>query len=117
MAGPMNHGPRGVKPGVDHPGKLFTRLMKYVLGKYKFHCMAVLILIFVSVIANVQGTMFTKNLIDDYITPFLLTDNPNFTPLAHAIARVAGFYAIGVVATYSYNRFKVNLTQRTMRVF
>ena len=54
MAGPMNHGPRGVKPGVDHPGKLFTRLMKYVLGKYKFHCLAVLILIFVSVIANVR---------------------------------------------------------------
>lgn len=111
----MNHGPRGVKPGVDHPGKLFTRLMKYVLGKYKFHCMAVLILIFVSVIANVQGTMFTKNLIDDYITPFLLTDNPNFTPLAHAIARVAGFYAIGVVATYSYNRIMVNVTQGTLR--
>ena len=115
MAGPMNHGPRGVKPGVDHPGKLFTRLMKYVLGKYKFHCMAVLILIFVSVIANVQGTMFTKNLIDDYITPFLLTDNPNFTPLAHAIARVAGFYAIGVVATYFYNRIMVNVTQGTLR--
>ena len=115
MAGPMNHGPRGVKPGVDHPGKLFTRLMKYVLGKYKFHCLAVLILIFVSVIANVQGTMFTKNLIDDYITPFLLTDNPNFTPLAHAIARVAGFYAIGVVATYSYNRIMVNVTQGTLR--
>ena len=115
MAGPMNHGPRGVKPGVDHPGKLFTRLMKYVLGKYKFHCMAVLILIFVNVIANVQGTMFTKNLIDDYITPFLLTDNPNFTPLAHAIARVAGFYAIGVVATYSYNRIMVNVTQGTLR--
>ena len=115
MAGPMNHGPRGVKPGVDHPGKLFTRLMKYVLGKYKFHCMAVLILIFVNVIANVQGTMFTKNLIDDYITPFLLTDNPNFTPLAHAIARVAGFYAIGVVATYFYNRIMVNVTQGTLR--
>ena len=115
MAGPMNHGPRGVKPGVDHPGKLFTRLMKYVLGKYKFHCLAVLILIFVSVIANVQGTMFTKNLIDDYITPFLLTDNPNFTPLAHAIARVAGFYAIGVVATYFYNRIMVNVTQGTLR--
>ena len=111
----MNHGPRGVKPGVDHPGKLFTRLMKYVLGKYKFHCLAVLILIFVSVIANVQGTMFTKNLIDDYITPFLLTDNPNFTPLAHAIARVAGFYAIGVVATYFYNRIMVNVTQGTLR--
>ena len=30
------------------------------------------------VIANVQGTMFTKNLIDDYITPLLLTDSPDF---------------------------------------
>ena len=115
MAGPMNRGPRGVKPNVDHPEKLFIRLMKYVLEKYKLHCLAVLILIFISVIANVQGTMFTKNLIDNYITPFLLTDDPNFAPLAHAIAKVAVFYAIGVISTYSYNRIMVNVTQGTLR--
>lgn len=115
MAGPMNKTPRGVKSQVKNPGRLFIRLMKYVLTKYKFHCMAVVILIFLGVIANVQGTMFMKNLIDDYIAPFLLTDTPDFSPLAHAIMRVAGFYAIGIVSTYAYNRIMVNVTQGVLR--
>ena len=59
--------------------------------------------------------MFMKNLIDEYITPFLLSDNPNFTPLAHAIAKVAAFYALGVLATFGYNRLMVNVTQGTLR--
>ena len=56
-----------------------------------------------------------RNLIDDYITPFLLSDHPNFSPLAHAIGKVAVFYAIGVVSTYLYNRIMVNVTQGTLK--
>lgn len=111
----MNRTPRGVKSQVKNPGKLFVRLMKYVLQYYKFRCISVVLLIILSVIANVQGTMFTQNLIDEYITPFLLTDHPDFSPLAHAIVKVAAFYAIGVLATYSYNRIMVNVTQGTLR--
>ena len=114
MPGP-NRAPRGMKPQVKNPGELFLRLMKYVLKDYKFHCISVVILIVISVLCNVQGTMFMKNLIDEYITPFLLSDNPNFTPLAHAICKVAAFYAIGVAATFGYNRLMVNVTQGTLR--
>ena len=114
MPGP-NRAPLGMKPQVKNPGELFLRLMKYVLKDYKFHCISVVILIVISVLCNVQGTMFMKNLIDEYITPFLLSDNPNFTPLAHAIGKVAAFYAIGVAATFGYNRLMVNVTQGTLR--
>lgn len=114
MPGPGRQ-PRGMKAQVKNPGELFLRLMKYVLKDYKFHCISVVVLIVVSVLCNVQGTMFMKNLIDEYITPFLLADNPNFTPLAHAIARVAAFYALGVLATFGYNRLMVNVTQGTLR--
>ena len=115
MPGPMNRTPRGQKPQVEHPFALLARLMHYVFRDYKFHCIAVFLLIFAGVIANVQVTMFTKNLIDDYITPFLLSDNPNFAPLAKAISRVAVFYAIGVISTYAYNRIMVAVTQGTLR--
>ena len=111
----MNRTPRGQKPQVEHPFALLARLMHYVFRDYKFHCIAVFLLIFAGVIANVQGTMFTKNLIDDYITPFLLSDSPNFAPLAKAISRVAAFYAIGVISTYVYNRIMVAVTQGTLR--
>ena len=114
MPGPGRQ-PRGMKAQVKNPGELFLRLMKYVLKDYKFHCISVVVLIIVSVLCNVQGTMFMKNLIDEYITPFLLSDNPNFTPLAHAIAKVAAFYALGVLATFGYNRLMVNVTQGTLR--
>lgn len=115
MPGPMNRGPRGVKSQVKNPMKIFKRLMAYVFQYYKLHYIVVIGLIFVSVLANVQGTMFMKNLIDDYITPFLLTDTPDFAPLTRAIARVAVFYCVGIIATYAYNRIMVNVTQGTLR--
>ena len=115
MAG-MKQWKPGKKSTVENPGKLFMRLMNYVFREYKFHCLLVVILIFIGVIANVQGTMFMKNLIDEYITPFLLsTDEPNFAPLANAIGRVAVFYVIGVVSVYLYNRIMVKVTQGTLR--
>ena len=98
MPGPMRRVAPGQKPQVDHPGQLLMRLMKYVFRDYKIHCLLVFVLLFADVIANVQGTMFMKNLIDDYITPFLLTDHPDFAPLAQAIGRVAVFYAVGIVS-------------------
>ena len=66
MRGPMGK----PKNRVENPGKLLKRLMDYIFRDYKFHCIIVFILIFVGVIANVQGTMFTRDLIDKYITPF-----------------------------------------------
>jgi ATP-binding cassette subfamily B multidrug efflux pump len=115
MAGPMRRVPRGVKPQVENPMKIFKRLMAYVFQYYKFHYIAVVVLIFVSVLSNVQGTMFMKNLIDDYITPFLMADAPDFTPLANAIVRVACFYCVGIISTYAYNRIMINVTQGTLR--
>lgn len=107
--------PRGVKSQVKNPGRLLVRLLKYVFKDYKIHCICVFGLIFLGVIANVQGTMFTKTLIDEYITPLLISDNPDFTPLLYAIIRVAFFYAVGVVSTYAYNRIMVYVTQGFLR--
>ena len=114
MAGPMR-GPRGMKPQVKNPGKIFMRLMRYVFRKYKWHYLLVIALIFVGVLANVQGTMFQKTLIDEYITPMLTTANPDFTPLLYAILRVAGFYLLGILSTYTYNLIMIYVTQGVLR--
>ena len=100
---------------IQYPLKQLKRLMAYVFQDYGMHCAAVLLLIVVSVLANVQGTMFTRTLIDEYIQPLLLSDRPDFTPLLHAIIRVAAFYGIGIVSTYTYNRLMVEVTQGTLR--
>ncbi len=113
--GPGGRGPMGPKPKIKNPGKLLMRLMKYVFKDYGVHYILVILFIFVSVFANIQGTLFMQTLIDDYITPFLLTDTPDFTPLARAIGRVAIFYAIGIVATFAQNRIMINVTQGVLR--
>jgi ATP-binding cassette subfamily B multidrug efflux pump len=56
-------------------------------------------------------------LIDDYITPLLESETKNYTPLLHAIGRVACFYGIGIIASYSYNRIMVNVTQGMLKTF
>ena len=104
-----------MRPQVKNPGKLFLRIMNYVFRIYKWHYLSVIVLIFVSVLANVQGTMFTQRLIDDYISPMLLADKPDFGPLGMAILRVAGFYLIGVAATYLQNLIMIYVTQGCLR--
>ncbi|MCM1468662.1 MAG: ABC transporter ATP-binding protein, partial [Alistipes sp.] len=106
---------RGPRPKIDNPGKLFKRVMAYVFKNYGVHLCAVVVCILISVLANVQGTMFTKTLIDDYIAPMLLSDVPDFTPLLHAIMRVAVFYMLGALSTFTYSRIMVNVTQGTLR--
>lgn len=115
VKGPMGRPPRGVKPQVENPGKIFVRIMKYVLKNYTPHCIIAVVSIFVSVLANVQGTMFMKTLIDSYIMPMLKASDPDFTPLLHAILRVAVFYLIGILATFAQNRVMIYVTQGTLR--
>lgn len=103
------------KSQVEQPGKLFVRLMSYVMKSYKFHIITVAIGILVSVLANVQGTMFMKTMIDDYIVPLTKAQAPDFGPFAMAILRVAGFYLIGVAFTFYYNKVMVYVTQGTLR--
>lgn len=113
--GPGGHGPRGPKPGVKNPGKLFFRLLSYVMKNYAVHCIIVVICIFITVLANVQGTWFMQTLIDGYIVPLMSQTNPDFSGLAHAILRVACFYLLGALASYIYSRIMVNVTQGTLR--
>lgn len=113
MPGPR--GPRGPKTKIKNPGKLFARLMGFIFKKYLPACIIVVICIFVSVLANVQGTMFTKNLIDDYIVPLLKTGSPDYGPLLAAMGRVAVFYGIGVISTFAYSKIMIYVSQGTIK--
>lgn len=113
MPGPQ----RGVRPKLQDPVGLFQRLMKFVLKDYWAAAMVVLVCIVATVLASVQGTMFTKTLIDDYIMPLVGRQDPDFSGLAAAITRVACFYGAGVVAAYVQARIMALITQGMMRNF
>ena len=119
--GPGNRPPRGVKGAkVENAGKIFARLVGYVGRYYWFHWILVAICIVGSVLANLQGTMFTKNLIDDHIRPMYETiqmgaTEPYYGRLLEAMARVAIFYALGILCTYMQARILLVVTQGTMK--
>ena len=108
---------RPVRPKiqVENPGALIGRLLGYIGKKYLVQCIIVVLCIFVSVFAMVQSTLFTKTLIDDYITPLLLSEAPDFAPLAAAIIQVGIFCACGIIAALVQQLVLVYLTQGTLR--
>ncbi|MDD6234085.1 MAG: ABC transporter ATP-binding protein [Lachnospiraceae bacterium] len=106
--------PRGMKSTVANPGKVFKRIMAFVFEKYLIQCIAVFICIVISVIASVQGTLFMKTLIDDFITPLIGVGTPDYTGLLHELIRVGSFYLMGILATFAYNKIMVYITQGTL---
>ncbi len=105
----------GARPKLDNPGKLIRRLLGYVMKKYGVLYGIVILCILTSVLCNVQGTMFMRTLIDNYITPMLMDHSHDFTGLNHAIFRVGCFYALGVVASFAQQQIMIIVTQGTMR--
>ena len=115
VQGPGGRGPKGPRPKVENPGKLFMRLLAYIMKNYAVHCILVVICIFITVLASVQGTWFMQTLIDSYILPLIGQADPDFSGLLHAIMRVAVFYLIGAIASYIYTRIMVNVSQGTLK--
>ncbi|MCI6915013.1 MAG: ABC transporter ATP-binding protein/permease [Lachnospiraceae bacterium] len=113
MAGPRRV-PRGQKSSVENPGRVMKRLLGYIFKYYGFQMICVLLCILISVLANLRGTMFMKTLIDDYIEPLVKAQSNDFSGLLHAILTMAVIYGVGIIATYSYNRIMVNVTQGTL---
>ncbi len=91
------------------------RLLKYATSIYKLQFVIVIISIIVSAIASVLGIQFLKSLIDNYITPLLGMENPNFEPLFVAVVGMGGMYLIGILSTYLYNRLMINISQGVLK--
>ncbi|MCR5272341.1 MAG: ABC transporter ATP-binding protein/permease [Lachnospiraceae bacterium] len=115
MPGPGQRAPRGVKSPLKNPGAIFKRLMKYILKNYAIHLLVVVVCIFISVIANVRGTLFMQTLIDDYITPMIQNKSTDFLPLLKAIRNVAIMYACGIAASFIYSKLMIYVTQGTLK--
>lgn len=91
------------------------KIFQLLFSEYKWHLLFVLLGILGSALATVKGTLFLQTLIDDYITPLISSDSPDFAPLIHALLTMAGIYGIGLICSFAYNRIMVNVGQGTMR--
>lgn len=91
-----------------------TRLLKYVLKRYKIQLIIVVIFIAISSATSVASSLFLERLVDDYITPMLQTENPMFGELAKALLMMMGIYVVGITCTYLYNRIMSVVGQGTL---
>lgn len=114
--GPGGGARRGMpRPKIDNPGKLFGRLMGYVFKFYPIHMLAIVVCIVLTVFSSVQGTLFTRTLIDSYIQPMLDNHSTDYGPLLGAMGRVAIFYAVGVLAAFVQAKVMIYINQGTLR--
>lgn len=110
-------GPKGMKggPKSKDPIKTLKRLLAYIMKRYKFRYLFVLVCIAISSVVQVIGTMFMKTLIDDYILPMVDGRMASFQPLIEALTTMACIYVIGIICTYTYNIMMMYIAQGVLK--
>ena len=104
-----NQGPR-----VPLDKAMLKRTLKYIFGTYPVHLLIVAILIVVSSVSMMQGMLFMRTLIDDFILPMLDSGSRDFGPLAQAMIHLGVILGAGVVANLVYSQIMVKVSQGTM---
>ena len=79
--------------------KTIKRLLKYVTEGYKLQLAVVLVSIIISALVGVIGTQFIKFLIDDFITPLLGSQSPDYTRLLNVVGPVGNAASRYITAT------------------
>ena len=115
--GPGPKGPRGMKggPKSKDPMKTLKRLLAFIMKRYKYRYIIVMICIAISSVISVIGTLFMKALIDDYIIPMVDGRVQTFEPLIRALLFMAGIYGIGIVCNYVYNIIMMYVAQNVLK--
>ena len=90
--------------------KTIFRLLSY-FKNYKFAVTLVMICLVLTALSNVVGMTFLQTIVDDYVTPLLKVDNPDFSGLAGVIIQMASVFAVGVVASLFQGVFMARVAQ------
>jgi ATP-binding cassette subfamily B multidrug efflux pump len=114
---------RGVGPGSKNVGKAdrskvnkktIKNLFKYI-GQYKLQLIFVVVAIIVSAITGALASLFLRTLIDDYIMPLMVVNNPDFSGLLRIVMIMGGIYLIGILGTLFYTRTMVTVSQGVLK--
>ena len=90
------------------------RLFKYIFKFYKVNFVVVLVCIVVSSLTSLASSLFTRSLIDDYITPLTQAAAPDYAPLAVALVKLGAVLLVGIIAGYVQSLLMIHVGQGTM---
>ncbi len=110
------HGRGGPRAKLDK--KSFATLMRVVgmlFVNYWYLLIIVGVCIVLSSLANTRGSMFLKELVDDYIVPLIGQKGADYGPLFRAIMVMGLIYLVGVVATFIQNWTMISVSQGMLK--
>ncbi|MBQ3486096.1 MAG: ABC transporter ATP-binding protein [Clostridia bacterium] len=113
MMGPGRRGAPRPPMSLKGQGKLLMRVLKFIMQNYGLRFLVVLACILVTALCTLQGTLFTKELIDVHIKG-ILAGTSTFEALGARLLRLAGILAIGIASSYLQQRIMVVITQGSM---
>ena len=90
------------------------RLFRYIFKHYKVNFIVVLLCILVASLTSLASSLFTRTLIDDYITPMTAAAAPDFAPLAVALTKLGAIILVGIIAGYAQSLIMIHVGQGTM---
>lgn len=91
------------------------RLMKLIMKNYSKLVFIVVIALLISSLTSVAANRFLEPLIDNYIAPFIGSDNPDFSGLLKALGMMACLYMFGTFCSWLYNRLMIEISQGTLK--
>ena len=97
--------------------KTIFRLLSY-FKNYKVTVTLVMICLILTALSNVVGMTFLQTIVDDYVTPLLKVDNPDFSGLAGVILQMAAVFRVFLVASLFHHVFMSRVphgVQKTIR--
>ena len=105
---------RGDGRKAKNPKQTISRLLSY-LNRYKKTMIVVVVCIILSAIAQAVSASSLGTLVDNYITPMLAQENPDYAPLIRFLTMLAGIYLVGIVSAFLYNFLMVRIGQGTQK--
>lgn len=113
---PNRHGGVPMKiDGAKLDPKVLRRIASYISPKHRLLLLLVVACILLSSVANVNSSLFIKDLIDEHIAPMLSSGSKDFSGLLMMLFRIAAIFAVGVLSTFAYNRIMVIVAQGVLK--
>ena len=79
------------------PSRTMLHILRYMMKGYTPHILVVILCIIGSAYATLKGTLFMKSLVDDYITPLLHAELPDYSNLASALLTMVVIFLCGKI--------------------
>ena len=107
---PHPHGSRSAMGLNSTKKNTVFRLLSY-LKNYKLLVVLDMIAITLTALSNVLGMTYLEVIVDDYVKPLLLVDNPDFSGLLGVILQMAAVFGVGVVTSLFQGIFMARVAQ------